>query len=176
MAVRAELGSSPAYVVFYISTNTPNLAGVFAQIDKGEWQPVPSIWSVPLRPGQNRFCFHSRNTAGVIGRATEVLVDYDPSSNAMTAAINGGRPVVSPHQFIYEDYLHPELVSLREAYRLDEKLAAVGADWERLIPLRTWLKGLWIHGQPCVCLLGMLGSSSSEAGKGLNAFIVCITV
>ncbi|NMB11765.1 MAG: discoidin domain-containing protein [Firmicutes bacterium] len=148
VAVQAEPGPCPGYVTFYLSTNTPNLTGIFARTNETNWQRVPFIWTAPLHQGQNQFRFRSCNTIGIMGRVTEVAINYVLGSNELNVTTNGGMPVMSPHQFLYEDYVHPELTSLRQAYRLDEKLATTGADWERLIPLRTWLKGLWIHGQP----------------------------
>ncbi|NLJ26238.1 MAG: hypothetical protein GX354_12590 [Firmicutes bacterium] len=42
----------------------------------------------------------------------------------------------------------PVLVRLREKYQLEGKLAGSGLDFERLVPLRTWIKSLWKHGLP----------------------------
>ena len=148
VAVRAECGPNQGYAVFHLTTNTPNLESILVQADEGQWQEIPSVWVAALHHGENRFGFRSRNTAGILGRLTEVVADYDCKSGHTAFTIHGGDLVVSPHRFMYEDYFNPQLRSLREEFELDAKLTTEGADWERLIPLRTWLKGLWIHGQP----------------------------
>ena len=148
ISVRAESGPTLGHAVFHLSTNTPNLESILVQADEGPWHVIPTIWVVALGQGKNRFRFRSRNTVGVLGRIAEVVADYDCQSGNTVFTYSGAAPVLSPHQFAYEDYLHPGLQFLRDEYQLDAKLATEGADWERLIPLCTWLKGLWIHGQP----------------------------
>lgn len=135
---------------FSLSSNMPYLERYEVAMDGQHWIPISPEWMSAVPSRSATLGFRAVNTAGIPGPSTtvELEVEQEGGSPRVNWKVLGGDVVASPLEFRYEDYGHPELERLRKKYQLGRKLDHSAIDIDRLIPLRTWLKGLWIHGQP----------------------------
>jgi hypothetical protein len=150
VTVDVVLGESGDEMRFYLSSNMPNLDHYEVEVNGQYWTTIPSSWEQHIPVGNGQFKFRAVNTVWVAGPITTVMWEHrDKNCSAdLTWNTQCGKIVSSSLDYGYEDYKHPELLRLRMKYQLDSKLDNSAIDVHGLIPLVTWLKGLWIHGQP----------------------------
>jgi hypothetical protein len=72
----AEETSEPGVVDVTLDNNMPYLASLLAKIDEGDWKRVDSRFQWRLHPGQNTLEVRGRNTAGVEGMTSSVILEY----------------------------------------------------------------------------------------------------
>lgn len=144
--VKVEVKQSERLVEFQLTSNMPNLAHYEVSHKGWPWTEVAAEWKTFIPDQKAEFQFRAVNSLGVPGPATSVQLC--PVGEELECRVLGQKIIKSPLPFKYENYTHPELVRLRSKYRLDEKLGEDELDVLRLVPLVTWLKGLWVHGQP----------------------------
>jgi len=145
----------PGTVRLDLATVTPGWAGFQWQFDDGMWQSgclTTLRWN--LHEGANKIGVRAVNAAGHAGRAARLCLEYRPGSgepwpaNVRATSLAGGLALPPRVPFLWEDFQHPRLRTLRERYRLDEVIAGAPSDLERVIRLRHWVKSRWDHEQP----------------------------
>jgi hypothetical protein len=138
-----------------LATFTPNFRAFRWRFDQGPWQSgLDTVLAWPLHPGHNTVEVQAMNSAGRAGRASRLRLVYEPNGETSwaqdlaVAEFRNGVAVPTKMPFLWEDYRHPRLTTLRERYRLDEVIAGATSDLERVVRLRDWVKSRWDHQQP----------------------------
>ena len=62
-------------VAISLETDMPGFDGFQASMDQGEFRPVPSVYLWQIRPGHNEIRLVARNTRGVTGPVTKIVIE-----------------------------------------------------------------------------------------------------
>ncbi len=73
-----EATEKPGSILVHLETETPDFATFLARIEGTEMTPVKSGFEWKLHRGTNRIDVRTRNSAGVLGAASWIVLDYQP--------------------------------------------------------------------------------------------------